>query len=271
MPWCPKCKNEYKDGFTVCADCGTELVHSLDEKVPICFGKEQDIYEMIDFLKANDFELPEIRPAKEEGLVELFAEKENADATKRAIQVYLKQVAEERAKEAGECTNADTSLFPQRRTIERKVYESAKSKAENYKSGAYTLILVGLAGIVVLVLINLGIIPISLPDATKTMLNVVLGGMLVLFVIMGILSAKTAKQLKEKSNVEEDTKEKILAYVKNNYVSDSETEEDLSEEMRYFSRAEAIRTMILEYQPEVDDALLEYLVDELYNHFFGEE
>ena len=45
MPWCPKCKNEYKDGFTVCADCGTELVASLDEKVPICFGKEEDIYE----------------------------------------------------------------------------------------------------------------------------------------------------------------------------------------------------------------------------------
>ena len=26
MPWCPKCKSEYREGFTVCADCGTELV-----------------------------------------------------------------------------------------------------------------------------------------------------------------------------------------------------------------------------------------------------
>ena len=26
MPWCPKCKSEYREGFTVCADCGGVLV-----------------------------------------------------------------------------------------------------------------------------------------------------------------------------------------------------------------------------------------------------
>ncbi len=26
MPWCLKCKSEYRDGFIVCADCGSELV-----------------------------------------------------------------------------------------------------------------------------------------------------------------------------------------------------------------------------------------------------
>lgn len=26
MPWCPKCKSEYREGFTVCTDCGAELV-----------------------------------------------------------------------------------------------------------------------------------------------------------------------------------------------------------------------------------------------------
>ena len=30
--WCPKCKHEYREGVTVCADCGSELVDSLPEE-----------------------------------------------------------------------------------------------------------------------------------------------------------------------------------------------------------------------------------------------
>ena len=30
MAWCPKCKCEYVEGVTVCADCGSELVDHLD-------------------------------------------------------------------------------------------------------------------------------------------------------------------------------------------------------------------------------------------------
>lgn len=30
MPWCPKCKNEYREGITVCADCNVELVEDLN-------------------------------------------------------------------------------------------------------------------------------------------------------------------------------------------------------------------------------------------------
>ena len=26
MAWCPKCKNEYREGITVCPDCGEALV-----------------------------------------------------------------------------------------------------------------------------------------------------------------------------------------------------------------------------------------------------
>ena len=33
MPWFPKCKNEYVEGITTCADCGVELVDELPEEI----------------------------------------------------------------------------------------------------------------------------------------------------------------------------------------------------------------------------------------------
>lgn len=32
LMWCPKCKSEYRPGFTVCTDCGTPLVEKLSSR-----------------------------------------------------------------------------------------------------------------------------------------------------------------------------------------------------------------------------------------------
>lgn len=57
MLWCPKCKNEYKEGITVCADCGCDLVDSLEEQdAPFTLGQKKKLSEMITFFKANNME-----------------------------------------------------------------------------------------------------------------------------------------------------------------------------------------------------------------------
>ena len=35
MPWCPSCRSEYRDGFTICASCQVELVAELPPEVPL--------------------------------------------------------------------------------------------------------------------------------------------------------------------------------------------------------------------------------------------
>lgn len=32
MTWCPKCKAEYREGFSVCSDCQIELVENIDSQ-----------------------------------------------------------------------------------------------------------------------------------------------------------------------------------------------------------------------------------------------
>lgn len=50
--WCPKCKMEYREGITVCADCGTELVEELENLVDVCEIKgEEPANEMMEFLE----------------------------------------------------------------------------------------------------------------------------------------------------------------------------------------------------------------------------
>lgn len=34
MPYCPECRDEYREGFTVCADCGAALVEDLPPDAP---------------------------------------------------------------------------------------------------------------------------------------------------------------------------------------------------------------------------------------------
>ncbi|MBP5160042.1 MAG: hypothetical protein ILP10_07055 [Lachnospiraceae bacterium] len=46
MPWCPLCKNEYREGITKCADCGCDLVDSLEEireLRPLAYIKDEEL------------------------------------------------------------------------------------------------------------------------------------------------------------------------------------------------------------------------------------
>jgi len=36
MPWCPKCRTEFREGFLTCCDCGSDLVDSLDDDFDDC-------------------------------------------------------------------------------------------------------------------------------------------------------------------------------------------------------------------------------------------
>lgn len=58
MPWCPKCETEYREGITVCADCGSTLVDELSasQELPQSQSLEEAFQNMSEEKAAAFFE-----------------------------------------------------------------------------------------------------------------------------------------------------------------------------------------------------------------------
>jgi len=269
MPFCPKCKYEYKEGFSVCSDCGIALVGSLDNiKVAIMTRDEATVIEARDFLEKNDCEHLEIRESSEEpGMFDLLAPEYNAKEMIGMLNIYYREIhtatPEEQAAAIEAARNAERN--PGR-------YVDSLDRAENYKSGAVVLIALGIIGIVVLVLINLGIIPISLPSSSKVLIDLVMGTMFVLFVGLGVNSNITYKKLKKLASDEDDLEAKIDDWVNNsldiNLITAADAESD-TEEIMFFNRTERLGQLLDENFPELEPSFKEHVLEDIYDGLFG--
>ena len=92
MPWCPKCKNEYREGIKVCADCGTELVDSLsdmDDKVRLCvLGDEPTAEKFLSYLTYSGIEA-ESRFDTEENNYKIFVGKDDLQKAKTEFHAFV--------------------------------------------------------------------------------------------------------------------------------------------------------------------------------------
>ena len=89
MPWCPVCKNEYKEGYTHCNDCDVDLVDSLEEGPrALIAGAEYDMNRMAELLQAKDVECF-VRPGQRKDEFELYVTEEHAERATAYLQSYV--------------------------------------------------------------------------------------------------------------------------------------------------------------------------------------
>lgn len=76
MPWCPRCRSEYREGFTTCSECNSDLVEKLEEE-----KAEKNIYDHEVYLTTvsnnieadvlesllNSYKIPLLRKYREAG------------------------------------------------------------------------------------------------------------------------------------------------------------------------------------------------------------
>lgn len=231
--WCPKCKNEYIAGITRCADCGIELVDSLPRKEN--FNIEECITETEDFNvehSSNDF-------------------------------VNQNDIMKDRNPEI---------LFDEPEEIISRTYVSKRDKKDDISSTAYTFTIAGAVGLILLLLCLFGIIPIGISGYMKIMGGIVMGGMFLVFLVIGIRSFHQLKGMDEVIASEEKAFKEITDWFRNAYTREDltaqYTEMDQPDEQLYFIRYEWMSRLLKEKYPDLDESFLDHIIETLYPEYF---
>lgn len=225
MPWCPKCRSEYRQGFTVCADCGCELV----EEEPV---KEQPA------------DVQRRQPAAESMQI-LKAEERVDDGTYETEQL-------------NEADTARSALGSS------SLYQSNSQRADENRSSAWVLLIVGLLGIIAVVLGIMGVLPLKM--ANPYLFYGVMGAIFILFLVAGIVSMKNAKIFSQKAESENSLRNTMLDWCRQN-LNGQEIDKKIgsdneSEEVRYFKRMAYLREKLNHQFINLDQDFLEQFIDD---------
>lgn len=232
MPWCPKCKNEYREGILQCAECRTLLVESLEEA-----EQKETAEEAV--CKASE---------------EWMEEKHLTESTQEG--------------EGGEGDVPKTAVY--------HAYQNSADKAEDNRSSAYTLLFVGGVGLLLDVLVLMGVLPVYVNGGmSKYLVCGVMGAMFVLFLVLGGVSMKSSRILMIKAKSEDSLLAEITKWCEENLTAEQidceEMDAQLSEEGRYFVRAERMKEQIKDKFLNLDEAFLDHFVDDYYKKLFEED
>lgn len=167
-------------------------------------------------------------------------------------------------------TSSDNST-PTVDTSRSHVYVSNAAKKEDMKSTAYTFTFVGILGIVFLILFACGVLPVHIADYTKIMLCVVMGVMFVIFLFIGIRSFGQLSNLQDAAEKEASQSSEITEWFCNTYTAasiDASLNTSQPEEMLYFARYEAMKKLLLDQYPTLEEAFLDHMIETLYTELF---
>lgn len=296
MPWCPKCKNEYKEGVTVCVDCGTELVNEqpeLFEYSPLYTLEKKEVADkLIKYFEYSKIESHYEYDEKENGYVIYVRDDEMKKAKKQFAAFYtveLEQTAKDELSKQMETTNEESEdpvsedefeeAFEEAEEEKKHVskmmydggaYEKKSDKAKDLKSTTITFFAFGVIGLVFVLLNIIGVIEfIGGPLQYVIMVVLFIG-----FLLVGINSLQRYKKTVKDSVLEEDTTKKINEWLESTVTKETLNEladSSLSKEANFIRVMDGIKALVEKQFGELDDAYLDYVTEEYYNNKFGED
>lgn len=153
-------------------------------------------------------------------------------------------------------------------------YVDSEARAEDNFSSAWTLVIVGAVGLVLMILVFSGVIPFPVYGAGKYLIEGVLTLFCVVFLFSGIISFKKGKSYSNEASAEKAQKQRIIDWCKENDIANKineaigEQANVMPQEELYFQRSEMLKRSVFASFRDMGIEYLDHITDELYDSLF---
>lgn len=281
MPWCPKCKMEYREGITVCADCGTPLVENFTEEeelVSVLLTEKSELAQKFhDFLEYSDIKGSFLGFVEETGEYSVSVPASKEKEAKRLFKGFYITETEKEAQnaitEALENTEAEEKEAAEEKEpipTPAQTYVKKEDKYKDYSSTAWTFLVVGIGGLIFLGLSVAGVVNFFNNPVSRAAMGVIFAGCL----LVSISSFKTAKkargEIAEENRITEAVKDWMEQNIKESDML-SVQDDTVSEEVNFLNKINYIRNAVTEQFGALDEAFLDEVTEAFYNSHFDKE
>lgn len=284
MAWCPNCKLEYRDGITVCTDCGADLVEKLEEEqdyqaIMACESEEL-ADKFLDFLVYSKITSGKKDFKEDANTYSVTVATEDAKEAKKLFQAFYATEMENVASKANdelisedEKEEVSEEIIPEKKepqkqqTASSAVYVKQKDKYNDLSSSAKIFYVFGVLGFVYIALNAMGVISFFNGAFPYIIYSIMFAACLV----VGYATQKSANKTKAHIEEEETLTTSINQWLKDNIKEEtfaSIDKESTSEEIRYFNRTNYIKELLNEQFKDLDDSYMEQLIEDFYNENF---
>ena len=288
MSLCPKCKTEYREGVTSCADCGSTLVEELSLACDQCvaiFSKEEEAAKFVDFLAYSLIPESFIRFIEEQEAYGVFVTEENLEEANKLFRAF--DAAEAKAKAEGDHTleKALQDAFlnegseeegkpldveiPLAKVIPKSnvTYVKKEERYNDLKSTFYIFLIFGVAGLIFTLLNVFEVVSLF----TSWLQFIILTGLSIAFIFVAIFSYKKSKLIFDEIDDEKEITETIKKWLSENITAESlaqfDNEEDPKEAI-FLKKIDYIKQCLYEHYTFDNDAYVDVLIEEFYNENF---
>lgn len=272
--WCPKCKTEYQEGITICAECGSKLVDGSESDfltVVLCELQDESIADKL--MEYLEFSGIKKATKKEENGIYIITvpgkQFKQAEKFLRGFMLALQENSEKKQEDApviSEYMEQDSDSYE----VPTKTYTKKADEYKDTKFSGITFIIFGLIGIAYIILCKLEIIPLRYSN----IIFICLLCMFSAFVIGGIVSVIKSRKIKGQILEEESLTSQLKLWIGKNITDEmieSWKDKNVSDEENELIIMSNLRKKLVNDYPQLDISYLEMVADEYFNEHLSEK